>query len=101
MGKGEGVPAACPERSHVVEFVAADAQEDGVLNAAPGGVPAHGEGGDDAVLRRGRRKKAAVDASPGKIKLTFSRGEGVVGRRHDQCREESGGEREGCGGRPV
>ena len=54
MGKGEGVPAACPERSHVVELAAADAQEDGVLNAAPGGVPAHGEGGDDAVLRRGR-----------------------------------------------
>ena len=53
MGKGEGVPVACPERSHVVEFAAADAQEDGVLNAAPGGVPAHGEGGDDAVLRRG------------------------------------------------
>ena len=43
----------CPERSHVVEFAAADAQEDGVLNAAPGGVPAHGEGGDVAVLRRG------------------------------------------------
>ena len=42
----------CPERSHVVEFAAADAQEDGVLNATPGGVPAHGEGGDDAVLRR-------------------------------------------------
>ena len=36
----------------LVEFAAADAQEDGVLNAAPGGVPAHGEGGDDAVLRR-------------------------------------------------
>ena len=64
----------------------------------------HGEGGDDGVLRRGGRKKAAVDAPPVKIKLTLSRGEGVVGRRHDQCRGGRGKAVEGApfeGGAPV